>query len=84
LRTIIGMLSYGQIDEEIDRLGRARALLTGHTAPLMRGLPVPTGRRKVSAEGWARMAAAQRAKVRRYRLRLDGLVARNMAVTFFR
>jgi hypothetical protein len=27
------------IDEEIDRLQRARALLTGHTAPLTPGLP---------------------------------------------
>jgi hypothetical protein len=27
------------IDEEIDRLQRARALLTGHTAPLKRGIP---------------------------------------------
>jgi hypothetical protein len=27
------------IDEEIDRLQRARALVTGHTAPLTRGMP---------------------------------------------
>jgi hypothetical protein len=27
------------IDEEIDRLQRARALLTGHTPPLKRGIP---------------------------------------------
>jgi hypothetical protein len=27
------------IDEEIDRLQRARALLTDHTAPLKRGFP---------------------------------------------
>jgi hypothetical protein len=29
------------IDEEIDRLQRARALVTGHTAPLSRGMPHP-------------------------------------------
>jgi hypothetical protein len=29
------------IDEEIDRLQRARSLLTGHTAPLKRGMPRP-------------------------------------------
>jgi hypothetical protein len=37
------MLSRGSvvqiIDEEIDRLQRAPAVLTGHTAPLKRGLP---------------------------------------------
>jgi hypothetical protein len=27
------------IDEEIDRLQKARSLLTGHTAPLQRGRP---------------------------------------------
>ena len=53
------------IDEEIERLGKARALLTGHTAPLERGLPrttQPVGARKrwkMSAEGRARIAAAQ-------------------------
>jgi hypothetical protein len=49
------------IDAEIERLSKARALLTGHTAPLKRGLP----RRKrgtMSAEGRARVAAAQRAR----------------------
>jgi hypothetical protein len=54
------------IDAEIRRLEQARALLTGHTAPLKRGLPRTTQpvatrkRRKVSAEGRARMVAAQR------------------------
>jgi hypothetical protein len=50
------------IDEEIDKLQRVRALLIGHTVPLKRGLPVTSGRRKVSAEGRARMAAAQKAR----------------------
>jgi hypothetical protein len=49
------------IDAEIDRLSKARALLTGHTAPLKRGLPVPK-RRTMSPEGRARIAAAQRAR----------------------
>jgi hypothetical protein len=30
------------IDEEIDRLQRARALVTGHTAPLKRGMTYST------------------------------------------
>jgi hypothetical protein len=51
-----------RIDEEIDKLQRVRALLIGHTVPLKRGLPVTSGRRKVSAEGRARMAAAQKAR----------------------
>jgi hypothetical protein len=46
------------IDEEIDRLQRARALLTGHTAPLKRGMPrmanpftsSPGAKRKYQAE----------------------------------
>jgi hypothetical protein len=47
------------IDAEISRLEKARALLTGHTAPLKRG--VPTGqRRTMSAEGRARIAAVQK------------------------
>ncbi len=49
------------IDAEIDRLQRARALLTDHPVPLERGLPT-TGRRKVRAESRARMAAAQKAR----------------------
>ena len=48
------------IDKEITRLEKARAVLTGHTAPLKRGFPVKSGRRKVSAESRARMAAAQK------------------------
>jgi hypothetical protein len=48
------------IDAEIERLSKARALLTGHTAPLKRGMP-----RKVSAESRARMAAAQSARRKR-------------------
>ena len=47
------------IDEEIDRLQRVRALLTGHTAPLKRGVP-SSGRRYMSAAGRARIAEAQR------------------------
>jgi hypothetical protein len=55
------------IDEEIDRLGKVRALLTGHTAHLKRGLP-RSERKPMSAEGRARIAAAQTkrwAKVKR-------------------
>ena len=53
------------IDDEIDRLQRVRSLLTGRTAPLKRGFPPseqdsPTRKRRISAEGKARMAAAQR------------------------
>jgi hypothetical protein len=47
------------IDEEIDRLQRARSLLTGNK----RGLPqaAPTRKRRtISAEGRARIAAAQK------------------------
>jgi hypothetical protein len=43
------------IDAEIERLEKARALLTGHTAPLKRGQ-----RSKMSAEGRARMAPSER------------------------
>ena len=50
------------IDEEIDRLQRARALLTGHTAPLKRGAAPAPKRRTMSPEGRARVAAAQRAR----------------------
>jgi hypothetical protein len=44
------------LDEQIDRLGKARALLTGHTVPLKRG----RFKRKLSAEARARIAAAQK------------------------
>jgi hypothetical protein len=58
------------IDAEIARLEQARALLNGHTAPAKRGRPfgskpVATSkpvRRKLSAEGRARIAAAQKAR----------------------
>jgi hypothetical protein len=49
------------IDEHIARLELAPALLTDHTAPLKRGFPpTPTKRRMMSAEGRARIAAAQK------------------------
>ena len=47
------------IDAEISRLEKARALLTDHTAPLKRGMRT-SGRRMMSAEGRAAIAAAQR------------------------
>jgi hypothetical protein len=55
------------IDEEIDRLQRARSLLTGHTAPLKRGFPPseqdsPTRKRRISAEGLMNIGAAQKAR----------------------
>jgi hypothetical protein len=59
------------IDAEIARLEQARNLLNGHTAPPKRGRPAsskatatpkPAKRRKMSAEGRARIAAAQRAR----------------------
>ena len=50
------------IDAEINRLQQARALLTDQTVPLKRDVPSSSGRRKVSAEGRARMAAAQKAR----------------------
>jgi hypothetical protein len=56
------------IDAMIRSLEQARALLTGHEAPLKPGLPpsersgLATKRRKVSAAGRARMAAAQKAR----------------------
>jgi hypothetical protein len=53
------------IEAEISRLEKARALLTGHTAPLKRGFPPSEPTRKRNrigeAEG-ARMAAAQKAR----------------------
>lgn len=48
-------LVQNNIDAEISRLEKARALLTGHTAPLKRGK-----RKPMSAEGRARIAAAQK------------------------
>jgi hypothetical protein len=58
------------IDAEIARLERARGLLNGHTAPVKRGRPISSNatttrkppRRKISAEGRARIAAAQKAR----------------------
>ena len=47
------------IDAEISRLEKARALLTGHTAPLKRGMSTRK-RSTMSAEGRARGGAAQR------------------------
>jgi hypothetical protein len=50
-----------EIDAEIMRLEKARALLTEHTAPLKRGFaPTPPKRSTMSAEGRERIAAAQR------------------------
>jgi hypothetical protein len=42
------------IDEEIERHQRARSVLTGHTAPLKRGLPAPK-QRTMSPEARARI-----------------------------
>jgi hypothetical protein len=57
------------IDAEIARLEQARVLLNGHTTPAKRGRPVSSAatptkppRRMISAEGRARIAAAQRAR----------------------
>jgi hypothetical protein len=47
------------IDAEISRLEKVRALLAGHTALLKRGMPARK-RNKMSAEGRARIAAAQK------------------------
>lgn len=47
------------IDAEVSRLEKVRALLTGHTAPLKRGMP-PKKSSTMSAEGRARIAAAQK------------------------
>jgi hypothetical protein len=49
------------IEAEISRLEKVRALLTGHTAPLKRLLP-PRKRSTMSAEGRERIAAAQRTR----------------------
>src|ERR1700761_2469006 len=65
-----------ELDAEIDRLQKVKALLTDHTAPLKRGRPSAATkstatsfgfgtnakpRRKMSAAGRARIAAAQKA-----------------------
>jgi hypothetical protein len=58
------------IDAEIARLEQARTVLNGHTAPAKRGRPIGSNattttkppRRKISAEGRARIAAAQKAR----------------------
>ena len=58
------------IDAEIARLEQAKALLNGPTAPAKRGRPIgPQAtrtakpvRRKISPEGRARIAAAQKAR----------------------
>jgi hypothetical protein len=59
------------IDAEIARLEQVRALLNGHTTTPKRGRPInskpvantkPLKRRKMSAEGRARIAAAQKAR----------------------
>jgi hypothetical protein len=46
------------IDEEIDRLQRVRALLTGHTVPLKRGMPSEQGG-GMSAEGRAHRGSTE-------------------------
>lgn len=49
------------IGAEISRLEKARALLTGYKVPLERGVPLTEPKRsRMSAEGRARIAAAQR------------------------
>jgi hypothetical protein len=48
------------IDAEISRLEKVRALLSDHTAPLKRGFPPTKKHSTMSAEGRARIAAAQR------------------------
>jgi hypothetical protein len=58
------------IDAEIARLEQAKTLLNGHTTPAKRGRPIGSQatrtanlvRRKISPEGRARIAAAQKAR----------------------
>jgi hypothetical protein len=58
------------IDAEIARLEQAKILLNGHATPAKRGRPIGSKatpaagpvRRKISPEGRARIAAAQRAR----------------------
>jgi hypothetical protein len=63
------------LDEEIARLEQIRALLSGHTAPLKRGFPPseasdpPRKRRKISAEGLARIRAGQKARWSKFKKR---------------
>jgi hypothetical protein len=52
-----------EIDAEIARLQKARDLIAGQTAPPKRGRPPATKTKsKMSAEGRARIAAAQKAR----------------------
>jgi hypothetical protein len=56
-----------EIDLEIARLEKAKALIAGQTAPSKRGRPPATqpktaAKRTMSAEGRARIAAAQKAR----------------------
>jgi hypothetical protein len=58
------------IDAEIARLEQAKAVLNGRNTPARRGRPIGSGatpaakpvRRKMSAEGRARIVAAQKAR----------------------
>jgi hypothetical protein len=58
------------IDAEIARLEQAKAVLNGRTTPAKRGQPISSKatpaakpvRRKISPEGRARIAAAQKAR----------------------
>ena len=56
------------IDDEIDRLQRLRALLTGHTAPLKCGFPSSEQdqlrKHRIRAEGRATIAAAQKKRAK--------------------
>jgi hypothetical protein len=63
-RTLFGMDILALIDAEIAQLQQARALITGTTAKRKPGRPVGTGkkRRKMSAEGRARIVAAVKAR----------------------
>jgi hypothetical protein len=54
-----------EIDSEIDRLEKAKALLSGITTKGLKPVALGTKakpRRKISAEGRARIAAAQKAR----------------------
>jgi hypothetical protein len=52
-----------EIDLEIARLEKAKDLIAGQTAPSKRGRPPATKtKRTMSAEGRARIAAAQKAR----------------------
>jgi hypothetical protein len=56
------------IDEEITRLEHVRALLTGHAAPLKRGLPHTTKPIAAPVEPGAKVAAQKRTEERRVRI----------------